>query len=95
LVSVTLGLINFLPTLAVDIVLLFRMLAVHPYSSTPKLRFAVIFTLPVVLKIARIVGLIILALKISVTLHEFNFVVNHQGQIWSIALWVMTGVDNM
>jgi hypothetical protein len=94
LVAITTGFINFLPTFAVDIVLLLRMLAVYPYSSTQKSRFAAIFALPVVLKIARIVGIICVSVKLSVTLRVYIYTMNRQGQVWSIALWVMNGVDN-
>jgi hypothetical protein len=90
---VSVGLINFLPTIAVDVVLLFRMLAVYPYSETPKLQFAAIFTLPVVLKIMRIAGWIIFSISVSGQLKGYIFVMSHKQQSWSIAIWVMTAVD--
>jgi hypothetical protein len=42
-----------LPTLLVDLALLLRMLAVYPLHTMPKVQFIAIFTLPVLLKIAR------------------------------------------
>jgi hypothetical protein len=50
----TLGITGNLPTFAVDIALLLRMLAVYPFNDTFKPKFFAIFTPTILLKIARV-----------------------------------------
>jgi hypothetical protein len=70
------------------------MLAVYLYALTPKLKFAAIFTLPIILKIVRTVAWAVFSLSTSEKLQGYDFIMNDRQIIWSVMGWMMAAVDN-
>lgn len=57
--SIAIGLVGAFQSILVDLILLVRLISVHPLRHLGLRRFVALITLPVLLKIARITNLII------------------------------------
>jgi hypothetical protein len=86
-----------MPNFVADIALLLRMLAVYPYSSTPRLKFVALFSLPLCFKVVRLLamgetmyyaGQEMVNAGTSLTLAA-------QSQAWVVVGRVFDAVDNM
>jgi hypothetical protein len=86
-----------MPNFFADIALLLRMLAVYPYSTTPRLQFVALFSLPVCLKIVRLVAVgEIMYWDGTKTLQSATALkLASQSQVWVVISRVFDAVDNL
>lgn len=57
--NIAIGIIGAFQSILVDLILLVRLISVHPLSHLGLARFALLTSLPILLKVARVVNLII------------------------------------
>lgn len=84
------------PTFIMDIALFFRLVAVYPRMTTPRLMLIVILAFPVVLKILRVGEWIVWAIDGSRHIFKLKvgYVQSDLQRRLTVARWVLTLVDN-
>jgi hypothetical protein len=86
-----------LSNFVVDIALLFRVVAVYPFHSTPRWKMAAVLALPVLFKIFRFAEWIIwsvITVQRGVMEIETKYVENTTQKHLAVARWVIIMLDN-
>jgi hypothetical protein len=88
--------VSVIPTFIVDIALFFRLVAVYPRLTTPRLMLATILAVPIILKVLRVSEWILWI--IDGTRHvvkiKVGYVQSDLQRRLTVVRWVLTLVDN-
>lgn len=84
------------PNFIVDLALLFRLLAIYPYATTPRAKFLLMFIPIFVLKAVRILSIAMLVKLVgySFATETIRYEWVAEERAWTIADKVLTAVDN-
>jgi hypothetical protein len=88
-------LLELLPNWVADLALLYRILAVYPRSTTPRLQFVLIFTPPIVFKVVRIacwIGFLVALTRPGG--QPPHFLWTKEERLWTVVERLFTALDN-
>lgn len=98
--NVAFGTLQIVTMTVIDVVLLFRLLAVFPPMTTPRLKLAAIVIPPIIFKIVRVAVWVVAANKYLIKMRGVDKVNSSTDETWKTLRteeaigWVFTAIDN-
>ena len=97
--NIAIGVLGDFQLILCDVILLIRLTAVYPIDYVGLRGFIKLITLPVVLKIARLINLFLFVHALAVASHDPVNPAAHIAQVWTVTPytkieWFMLVIDN-